>query len=388
MKVKVKHILVILIIVILVVSSVTIIYRKNSKKEINEVEKEQQITENISETQRKTIWDYDDPDELVYVLAKKNGDWSDLPLSDEFKSKYNEKDGILGNIQYDNIEYKPKINNDYFTDRTYLVITQGLKKTIYLYSLCADVEALVEDVRFHTIIPYFDENGKMLDIRQPITKDNFGVSFNRLAFGFDDEKGVAVTDAFHKKYPYFLDLFIHYSPIGANSIKFIENKSNFDKREVYFEIDSKYECKKRTYKVKFKLDGRGYLDDATAELLKEEFYDREKLSDAGNIIFYKKSNWNNLKLSKKFKDKFSVEDGTFPDIDLIDYNIIGNPSIKYKNNKIKSYIYKDGKLKFFYCNYIYNKDNYLDDVEYLPIEYTGTDPNEALEAYKKQYEQN
>ena len=37
-------------------------------------------------------------------IAIKDGNWSNLLLTDNFKSKYNEKDGVLGKLQFDKIE--------------------------------------------------------------------------------------------------------------------------------------------------------------------------------------------------------------------------------------------------------------------------------------------
>ena len=55
-------------------------------------------------------YDYDIYDEnhqeLGYILAKKNEDWSKLPLTSSFREKYNEKDGVLGDLEYDEIKYR------------------------------------------------------------------------------------------------------------------------------------------------------------------------------------------------------------------------------------------------------------------------------------------
>ena len=46
----------------------------------------------------------EDPKPVMYEMCKKNGDWSIFPISDRTYEKYNEKDGLLGNIEYDSIE--------------------------------------------------------------------------------------------------------------------------------------------------------------------------------------------------------------------------------------------------------------------------------------------
>ena len=50
---------------------------------------------------------YDGWLEIGYELAKKNNDWSKLPLSKKFRKKYNSQDGILGKVEFDDIKYRP-----------------------------------------------------------------------------------------------------------------------------------------------------------------------------------------------------------------------------------------------------------------------------------------
>ena len=325
--------------------------------------------------------------ELGYEVAKKNNDWSKLPLSEKFRKKYNEKDGILGDLQFDNIELTPYDNDEkysnkyYFVNRNnYFVITIGKQKIAYVYNLKYDNE-LLSDVWIRDICNLTNEDGEeLIVIGYEINKKNFYDSMYNLARGGNDERSVAVTEKFHKKYPYFLDIFIHYSPIGANEIIFEEG--DYDKRIAYFTVDSILECIKREYEVKFELDEKGYLDDVSVKILNEEPYERDELVKAYDAVFYKNSNWNCLKLTDKFRKKFKKEKGVFKDIDLIDYNI-ELQSIIYDNNFIKQYQYKSGSKKWFYKKFIYVEDDYLDDVEIIPISYTGSDAEEAKEVYIK-----
>ena len=112
----------------------------------------------------------------------------------------------------------------------------------------------------------------------------------KLAWGYENEDMIGVTSTFHTKFPRFLDIFIHYSPIEFNKVTFIENGSSFDDKVAYFLVDSTLECKKRTYKVNFTLSNDGYLDTAEAELLKETKYENQD-EDGGAPLFYKNSDW-------------------------------------------------------------------------------------------------
>ena len=333
----------------------------------------------------KKFREFENHNELAYWVAIKNGDWSDLPLTDVFRKKYNEKDGIFGDMQFDKVEYRPYHNGKYpFEDFAYLVITQGKKKTAYTYSMDPDSGDGYNDIIIGSIYPLTDENGNELDFREGITKENFESQMYALAWGQEDEQLVGVTDAFHKKYPYFLDLFIHYSP--AYNINFIEEKSSWEKKEAYFEVDGTYECIKRHYIVNFTIDSRGYLDDAKVKLVGEYPYAKTHLSHASLQLIYKNSNWEYLKLSDKFRDKYKNKICLFDDIDNINIDNIYYDFIDDDFDMIMRCEYLNKTIKWFYIDYTYINKDYLDDVEILPIDYDGEDAEEAKKAYIKQYE--
>lgn len=350
------------------------------------------ISNNYEELKKVYIEDYLKGNEnsfiFGYILAQKNGDWSRLPLTNEFRKKYNEKDGILGDVEYDNIEYCPYAGSNedyYFKDYyTYFVITQGLEKTAYIYDTKYQESGyLLDDVYIREKIRLTDKEGnKLLIIGHSIDRNNYSSCFSSLCRGGDDEKSVAATEHFHKKYPYFLDLFIHYSPLGANEIRF--NGGNWEDRIAYFEVDSVLECVKRGYEVKFEIDDNGYLNDATAICVKAEYYEREYIDYPYDAILYKNSNWNNLKITDKFKNKYNSKDGCLPDGDNINVTI-GSISAEFIDlyTIVRNYAYKDGSNKWFCEKYVNDKKGYLDDIEFIPIDYNGTDAKIAKEIYLK-----
>ena len=325
---------------------------------------------------------FEDFNELGLKVAEKNGDWSKYHLSKNFLNKYNEKNGIFGNMKFDKVEYKPYSNGKYsFEDYSYLVLTQGLKKTAYIFTMVNGSDGY--DIVFGDMIELTDENGQELDAKVTINKDNFTRTFYMLSRGGADEQSISVTDHFHKKYPYFLDLFIHYSPLEFNEIIF--NGGNFEDRVVNFIVDSRLECVKREYEVKFKIDERGYLDDAEAICIKTEYYERESLVYPwGAQVFFKNSNWDNLKITNKFRNKYNSNDGCFFDIDNIDINLwVRNSESIDLYTSICDYAYNNGGHKWFCKKQFNDKNGYLDDIEFIPIDYTGNDPNAAKEIYIK-----
>ena len=329
--------------------------------------------------------------ELCYIVAKKNGDWSKLPLTKNFRKKYNEKDGILGNIQYDSIEYRPyaDTNEEYYFKNyyTYFVITQNGKETAYIFSPeYIDDDVLLNDVGIFDTVLVKDESGTKIKSYGHYFNDNsYWYCFNMLSRGNDDELSVAVTEKFHKKYPFFLDLFIHYSPLSFNHIEFNSKKSSWEDKEAYFTVDSKLECKKRDYKVKFKVDGKGYLDEAEVELIGEEGYEGNQEYISTKIL-YENSNWDNLKLTDNYRKKFKGQ-SYHPDIKKINIDYKTEEEYVEDNNYneyLRLYRMKDGTTSIYYVKYVMSEDKYIDDIICKKLNYDNVSLEEAKELYLKE----
>lgn len=371
---------------------------------------------------------------IGYEVAKKNGDWSKLPLSEEFRKKYNEKDGILGKVEYDKIEYAPMWAQDF--ERLeghvkFFVITQGKKKTAYTYIIFDNDDGLVDDVYLFEKIVLYDEDGNALGIpKYTYFSYNLGIEsyFKTLANGGDEADTIEVTDNFRKKYPNFIDLFIRYSPGEYNILTYIfddETKTlpaiTYDKENnVFFyedmvakiEIDSLLEKVKRYYKVVYSIDDEGFLDDATATLLREEKYEGRSDNDRGYVndrakIWYPHSDWSGIKVTDNFRKKFNPETGIFPDPELYNYN---RDEIEYKGNNLLTienfkqqklyddwilyaYLMKDGHYHYYARKDVYIEKEekhgdgryynvkYLDDVLWEKLPYIDIDSEEARKMY-------
>lgn len=344
---------------------------------------EQQIDE-IVETSIDYI-QFEDFNELGLKVAEKNGNWSKYNLSKNFLNKYNEKDGIFGNVQFDKVEYKPYNNGKYsFEDYSYLVLTQGLKKTAYIFSMLNGSDGY--DIVFGDTIDLTDDNGQELDAMVTINKDNFTRIFHMLSRGGNDEKSVAVTSSFHKKYPFFLDIFEHYSPLIFNPIEFVTERSSWDRKEAYFIVNSKLECKKRYYKVKFTLDKRGYLDDVKVIKVNEEEYEGRSDEIAAKLL-YENSNWDELQITDNYRKKFNGQSYN-TDIKRININYDANGEyIDEKNNYeyLWQYTMKDGTTSVYYIKYIMDKNGYIDDIECDKLNYDNISIKEAKELYLKEH---
>ena len=403
MEIKIKHIMIVIVIFIIGIFSLIINRRKNGNisqnfENSNLGKSYDVIGTDISDYLELTkIYN---PDYLKggegsiiigYILAKKNVNWDKYPLSEKFKEKYNEKDGILGKLQYDDIEYRAyagSIEKYYFRDYyTYFVITQGLEQTAYIYDTVYQQDGyLLDDVTIIEKIKITDSEGNYLSIKgHSIDRDNFYSCFNSLSRGGDDEQSIAVTDHFHKKYPYFLDLFIHYSPLRFNRIEFIPERSSWEKKEAYFIVDSKLECKKRYYRVKFKLDDKGYLDDVNVIKVNEVEYEGDNQYETEKLT-YKNSNWSGLKLSDKFKNKYNSNTGILNDIDSINIDIqMDGITVERSKVYIREFIDKNGQ-KVIYSYQYFDKDGELDDIVCKRMNYYYNSLEEAKELYLKDLE--
>ena len=348
------------------------------------------IDNNKDEIETTDRWwrTFENHNELAYWVAIKNGDWSDLHLTDVFRKKYNEKDGIFGDMQFDKVEYRPYHDGKYpFEDFAYLVITQGKKKTAYTYSLDPSSSGDgYNDVIIGDVYPLTDEKGNELDFRVGITEKNFFNKMDDLAWGHEEEQLVGVTDHFHKKYPYFLDLFIHYSPLTFNHIEFVPERSSWERKEAYFIVNSQLECKKRYYKVKFTLDNRGYLDDAKVNKVNDEEY-VGNYDEIAAKLEYENSNWDELKITDNYRKKFNGQSYN-PDIKKIniDYDVKSEYVEKGNYNEyLLQYTMQDGTTSVYHIKYIMDENGYIDDIECNKLNYDNIPIKEAKELYLKDH---
>ena len=388
-----KKIIIISVIVISLISLAVLLKNCVFKKVVDEV----------IDDRREEYWQFGEKRwDIGYEVAKKNGDWSDLPLSDKFREKYNENDGILGDIEYDKIEYSPSWVYDIderFEDHVKLfVITQGKKKTAYTYIIFNNEEGLIDDVVIYETYLLYDDEGNVVPMPK-YTADNLGIYFlfYKLGNGGEEEDSVAVTEKFHKKYPRFSALFNHNSPAGWNKFYLDEEKSDYANNMIYVTIDSILEKMKREYKVYYVFNEDGWLDDATVELVTEypQDYHDKKYKWTYQKVLYRNSNWDDIEVTNHFREKFKPKDGIFPDPDLYNYleykiEYVGEKPEKsyYREHqvlpdgyKLYAYLMLDGHYHYYTYKSISDENGYLDDVYWERLPYIDMDIREVKKLY-------
>lgn len=335
--------------------------------------------ENATREEREKIYLYkNDLKATVLEMCKKDGDWSLIINSDEI-GRFNQKDGLLEGFKYDSIESGDWVGDDY-SGYVNIVAKNDDEERQYRVSVYKE-DGIIQSVIVKLgEIKSLKTNNEIDLNKLKFNKEHVEDNFNSLCKyesaykgGLDwNKEDIGITEHFYKKYPYFLDLFIHYSPLEYNKItlKDLDAESQI----VIFEVDSRLECKKRTYEVKYILDDNMYLDDVETKILKEVDYEGTS-ADRENKIFYKNSNWQNLKITDNFISKFAKTNSVFPDIDNVSYNFkwsseFYNQIAKKGIGTIKSYRFKDDSINYYYYKSIY-ENNYLDDVICKKLPYDG-----------------
>ena len=347
---------------------------------------------NATREEREKIYLYqNDLKAAVLEMCKKDGDWSLIINSDEI-SGFNQKDGLLAGFNYNSIESGDWAGDDY---SGYVDIVaknddeeRQYRISIYKEGIIQSVIVKLGGVRSSKTNNEIDLNKLKFDIEH--VEENFrnlGMYENAYKGGIDwNGEDIGITDKFYEKYPYFLDIFIHYSPLEYNKITLKD--LDVESQIAIFEVDSKLECKKRTYEVKYVLDNNQHLDDVEVKLLNESTYAGNR-SERTNKVLYKHSNWDSLDLTDDFLSKYSSDNGLLPNIDKIDIDV----KIKetYVNpNDYYQYIYnlktKDNKDIYYFVKFDCDNKGNIDNISFEDLPYDSSMTlEEVRDAYIRDY---
>ena len=386
---KILRISIIILLVICIVTAILInnYVRRNSNIEYGEDSYKDELEldfesrfnlYNLTDEEKSKIvdWEVNGAHELIRLMCLKNGDWSKLPISKETREQFNEKDGILKGYDFESAEVDYEGVEYYDASPAKIIITNGKeKKRVYVDYRFTDEG--INYISIEDIITIVDENGNKLN-------EGFPFDDKHATMNFETWVNVGLTDKYISNHgKELLDLFTHYSPLDYNPITFDKSKSKLNNHMAYFIITSVLECKEREYEVYYKLDENDYLDDAYAVCVKEK--DLEPKADLlGAKIYYKNSNWTNLPLTNKFKNKFNSSNGTFEDIDKVIDGEIAIEKIS-KDNYIFEFLSKDNKHLFYFYKQKYVNEE-LDDIIYTKLPYENMSIEEVKEQYLKDLE--
>ncbi len=316
-------------------------------------------------------------EKVIYELCKKNCDFDKYMVTDNFKSKYNEKDGILGKVDYDDIEYSKEYKDGgaYDLEYTNIIITKGKVKTEYKidYMPVLDSSLALDDVDIFSIRDLTNEQGEEIKLR--MDENNWLNCIERLAFSDDDEVGK--SDRFIREHPNFNGIIPNAKKefpkaVDLYKLDFDIEKSDFNKKTIYCNVY--YDILKLwyIYRIEYTTDSNDYLD--TYVLTKDDSiidiqYNSSENYPINNEVVMrlctKNRNWDNLPLTNKFKNHYNSNDGLFSNIEILH---IYKKYSKDNANKVPMYILDFNKNKYFYGLTFKIVDNLIDDVEITPLD--------------------
>ena len=354
------------------------------------IELSKRIKKNATREEKEIINSYySHPRKALTELCKKNGNWELIPIADELYEIYNEKDGILGNEQFDSIEGIDEKND---VGMGIVVTTSGKQKTRYLIDF--SYSTLIQNVKVYERVELTDKDGNELDTRYRFVDKQVVYNFNSLC---DDgnvwEDGsiigedIAITPKFREKYPLFLDLFTHYSPLEYNPITFVEKKSKLNNHMAYFIVTSVLECKEREYEVYYQLDENNYLDDAHAVCVKERELEPDN-KNSGTKAFYLNSNLDNANLSDEFKQYIKKHGSYNSDIKDIYINDFAEEVCLDEGRYtkfIRCYKMNNGDINSYYVEYMFD-NSIISNIISTKLPYKNMSAKEVKELYLKDIE--
>ena len=340
---------------------------------------------------------------VALEMCKKNGNWSLIINGDKY-GEYNQNDGLLKEFNYISLESGDWVGDDTggYVDIIAKSNDEERKYRISIYKEDGIISNIIVKLGDVTI----DGNNELELSKIKFDKEHAEDNFKNLSIYESAYKGgldwngedIGITEKFYGKYHYFLDIFIHYSPLEYNKITLKE--LDIDNQIANFEVDSMLECKRRTYDVKYELDNDLYLDDVEVILLNEINIpaDRQlELNYNGSQSFYLNTNWElykkSINCSNNFLNKLKSQGSDFVDIELLDYNFkFESPyyeAIRVFDNEpggINKFKLKDGTYLYYYRKFIRNNKKELDDVINIKLPYDNSMTlEEVRDAYIRDY---
>ena len=357
------------------------------------------LKENATREEREKIYKFHiDEKSALLELCKKNADRSLIPCDME-QFDFNVKDGLLGNFEYDSIK---DISGNSNVSASFIRVSaiKGDIERIYRISyswsdgtfikIYVDLEE-EKDLSTNKIDKkdkkIFDDNNTKANFEELCLDGEKEIMYPQEEWGGTYYgENIAVTKSFREKYPIFLDLFIHYSPLEYNKVTLTD--LDIENQTATFEVDSILECKKRIYEVKYLLDANKYLDDVEINLLKETNGDFGKAEKQSAYYIFKNSDWSRLPISDSFKSKFNSINGVFYPLEIKSYNI----DYTMKDNEyiyIYEFILNNNEKVFFSSIEKFDSKNNIIDVINEKLSYDSSMTlEEVMDAYIRDYVEN
>lgn len=266
-----------ILVVVLVVNIGSYVNRKYEQTKLEQVV-------NDKNTDNKLNMD-DDFINIVYRTIKINSNWSNLPLSKNFKKKFNAKNGILNDNTITDIY--GGINSNKEKQIVVLNIKHGLKDEEYYIHYTVNENNELDDVEIVDKKLLYDENGNKIIYKESISEENYEDVLIKLADPYNINHAELEIDFYNLTENYISKWsggFVNSRGFDYYSRYIIKELSSFKKRIVYMkceypkfdnngdiiDIDEELTL---YYKVKFFMNTDLWLDDVEVEEVSKEEID-------------------------------------------------------------------------------------------------------------------
>ena len=266
------------LIIALIINISHFVNSEYEKPNINEqVKNNKQIVNNNLNMDNDTLLIMDE-------VAKKNGNWSNLPISKSFKKKFNSKDGIFMD---DNYTYCGLFTDSSFDKLKQIVcynVWHNYKAEWYYVHYILNGQNELDDVEIFDKVLKQDEKGNPVIYKKSMSEEYYLHNLIGLAFPYrleyDIFEYVNVTDDYLNKWK---EGFVVGAPIF--SIESIEPLCNYNNQLAYLkceypeydendDIIGMDEEKDLYYRVHYFVDNNMWLDDVEVEEVSKEEIDR------------------------------------------------------------------------------------------------------------------
>lgn len=209
-------------------------------------------------------------DVLLKMMVKGNN-WRCFPIEKSIKYRYDEKQGMFPEYDFDTVEYSQKTLDDFVeygdVGNVSIIGTKGKKKKIiYLQFRTNDG---IEYLEVERVLDYTDDDGNELDIRMKCDRDNFD-DYIWTIYQSKDEMNdyISTSKRFANKYLNLADI-ISKNLIGLSDGYSIGYKSaDFDNKSAVYYWDSN--DTRYLVNIKFNYDKNDSIDDVEVSIVGTE----------------------------------------------------------------------------------------------------------------------
>lgn len=384
MKKSVKIGMIISIVIILII--VVVIFIKIRVDIINEQRQDEKENQAMLDFANEMIPKYKRY-EVIEIALKKNQNWSDFIeyFTDDFKKKYNEKDGILSKIDvedaYRDTTYIPQEIDYWDTDTPVYIVKSNGKRYRYYFRIKSNEWRQIDDLEIIDIVDLDSKDEEVINgVR--LTEDTTERLLYNMMFKYDGEAGL--TKHFREKYPNFNGFYDrkglpveyrNYNGKVLNKFRIIDSgQLDYENRVLKnIRIIDAYRVLYFNYNINYIIDEHGYLDDYKMILVSADEKVRDdnsiiKNSTAGDIVAClsgKNRNWQGLPISHSFREKYNEKDGIFSDLE-VDWVEFLCDTIGVKKYPICIHL-QDENIKYYGLIFKLTKTNLIDDIEKIEL---------------------